>query len=97
MKISGTSESYAYELRSGEIPKREANWGLGPLVVAGTREVHQPPRVGKEVAIPKKEEREEVLMYVTLSLVEMKVMVCWILMEKEKEGDGVDDESDVGG
>ena len=67
------------------------------MVAASPRKVRWPPRVAKEVAGPKKDEMEEVLMYVALSLVEMAVMVCWILMEKEKEGDGVDDESDVGG
>jgi len=65
-------------------------------VAAGPREVCQPPRVAKEVADPKEEGRELVLMYVALSLVEMEVIVCWILMVKEKEGDGVDDESNVG-
>jgi len=64
-------------------------------VAAGPREVRRPPRVAKEVAGPKKEDREEVLMYVASSLVEMEVMVCWILMAKEKEGDGVHDEIDV--
>ena len=42
------------------------------MVATSPGEVRQPPRV----AGPKKEEREEVLMYVALSLVEMKVMVC---------------------
>jgi len=65
-------------------------------VAAGPREVRWPPRVANELAGPKKKEREEVLMYVALSLVEMEVMVCLILMEKEKERDGVDDESVVG-
>ena len=66
------------------------------MVTADSREVCRPPRVAKKVARSKKEEREEVLMYVALSLVEMEVMVCLILMEKEKERDGVDDESVIG-
>ena len=67
------------------------------MVAAGPREVCWPPKAAKEVVGPKMEDREDVLMYVALSLMEMEIMVCWILMEKEKEGDGVDDESDVGG
>ena len=67
------------------------------MVAAGPREVRRPPRVAKEVAGPMNEEMEEVLMYVALSLVEMKVMVCWILMEKKKEDDGDDVVGDVGG
>ena len=66
------------------------------MVAAGPREVRRPPRVAKEVAGPKKEEREEVLMYVALSLVEMEVMVC-LISWRGKECDGANDESDVGG
>jgi len=95
MKMPKTPESYAHEPVAGK-HQSEKRTGLGPLVAAGPREVCRPPRVAKEVAGPKKE-REEGLMYVALSLVEMEVMVCWILMEKKKEGDGFDDESDVSG
>ena len=56
--------------------KARSERGLGPLVAASPREVRRPPRVSKEVASPMKEEREGVSMYMALSLVEMKVMVC---------------------
>ena len=67
MKMPKTPESYAHEPVAGK-HQSEKRTGLGPLVAAGPREVRRPPRV----ASPKKEEREKVLMYVTLSLVEMR-------------------------
>ena len=98
MKIMGILESYSANSVAGNTKARNG-WGLGPLMVADPRKVRQPPRMAKEVAEPKKEERGErkgdgvgggdgvdggVIW-----------LWMWILMEKEKKSEGDNDKGDV--